>query len=65
VKRRLLEYLLKKEVTMTESHLSLLYFILLCFTSAVKEEIREGFEKTYIEMMLERTKDKNWRNENG
>jgi hypothetical protein len=48
VKRRLLEYLLKREVSLSETHFSLLYFVLLCFTSPVKEELREGFEKTFI-----------------
>lgn len=43
----------------------MLYFLLLFFTSAIKDEVRDNFDKTYIEVSLERTRDKNWRNENG
>ncbi len=36
--------------------MSCLYFLLLFFNSSIKDELRDNFEKTYIEISLEYNK---------
>lgn len=52
VKKNLLEFMLKKEMNLEFHKVSCLYFLLLFFNSSLKEDIKENFDKTYIEVSL-------------
>jgi hypothetical protein len=54
-----LEHILKRDLTLEISSASLMEFLLLFFTSAIKESIKDLFEKTYIETSLECTGSNN------